>query len=146
MSDKARWRAYLDSNFFIRFVESEDERLAPLFAHLEAGLLTLHTSELTLAELLVGPLRTANADLSERYEDIIGASDWLQASPVSREILKRSAEIRATIGNKQPDANHVATAMAEACNVFVSSDKRLKMPETMKRIGLDEVAIEEVWP
>ncbi|WP_128291961.1 hypothetical protein [Afifella aestuarii] len=31
-------------------------------------------------------------------------------------------------------------------NVFVSSDKRLKMPETMKRIGLDEVAIEEVWP
>jgi predicted nucleic acid-binding protein len=146
MSLSVRWRVYLDSNFFIRYVESEDESLLDLLERGAADLLTLHTSELTLAEVLVDPIQSGDQSRAAMYGDLLTGDEWLEIVPVSREVLTRSAEVRATIGNKLPDAIHIATAIARACNVFLSSDKRLRLPEHITQVKLEDVNELDVWP
>lgn len=141
-----RWRVYLDSNFFIRFVESGDEALLFLFEQASADLLTLHTSELTLAEVLVDPLRQGDRLREASYMDLLTGDDLMEVVPVGRDILIRSADGRADFGNKLPDAVHVATALACACNVVLSSDRRLRLPSEMTRIGLEDVKDLDLWP
>lgn len=54
---------YLDSNIFIYFIERRSgyyEALNPIMRQIDAGELFATTSELTLAEMLVGPLRKGN--------------------------------------------------------------------------------------
>jgi predicted nucleic acid-binding protein len=142
----SRWRVYLDSNFFIRFVESRDDSLLTLFEREATDLLTLHTSELTLAEVLVEPVKLGDKVLADEYSDFLAGDDTLEVVPISRDILSQSAQVRATIGNKLPDAIHVATATACSCNVFVSSDKRLRLPEDVTRVALEDVDNLDVWP
>ena len=146
MSVFFRWRVYLDSNFFIRFVESRDEALLLLFERAAADLLTLHTSELTLAEILVDPIKLGDTSRAGAYADLLRTDEWLEVIPISREVLVRSAEVRATIGNKLPDAIHVATATTSSCNVMLSSDKRLRLPEQMRRVRLEDAEDLDLWP
>jgi predicted nucleic acid-binding protein len=141
-----RWRVYLDSNFFIRFVESEDLGLLALFERQAANLLTICTSELTLAEVLVDPIRLEDQQRARIYEDMLAPGGWVEMVPVDRQILRRSADIRATIGNKLPDAIHVATAAVQSCNVFLSSDKRLRLPREVTQVALDEIGNLDLWP
>jgi len=141
-----RWRVYLDSNFFIRFVESRDERLLHVFEQEAADLLTLYTSELTLAEVLVEPIRTGDLSLAGEYREFLSDDQQIDIVPIDRSILVRSAEVRATIGNKLPDAIHVATAAARSCNVFLSSDKKLRLPAQMSRVALEDADDLDQWP
>jgi len=146
MTNSPRWRVYLDTNFFIRLAEGRDEKLLHVL-NLEAdGAARLHTSELTLAELLVAPLRDKNHALANQYEATFDGESGLQTVPVDRQILRASAEIRAEIGNKLPDAIHIATAMRQDCNVFFSSDRRLRLPASLVQIPLEGVAREAMWP
>ena len=141
-----RWRVYLDSNFFIRFVESRDERLLHVFEREAADLLTLHTSELTLAEVLVDPIRAGDLSLTQECREFLSDDQQIDVVPIERSILIRSAEIRATIGNKLPDAIHVATAAARSCNVFLSSDKKLRLLPQMSRVALEDANDPSRWP
>jgi predicted nucleic acid-binding protein len=132
-------RIYLDANAFISSVEGESDALAFLVGQASAGLVELYTSELTLAEVLVSPLKKAQLELVELYELMLVSDDTLSVVPVDRDILRRSADIRAALGNKGADAIHVASAVSSACAAFVSSDKRLRLPDGMTRIDVDRV-------
>jgi predicted nucleic acid-binding protein len=46
--------------------------------------------------------------------------------PVSKEILVKSAQLRAELNNKLPDSIHLATAIEHDCDVFIGNDKSLK--------------------
>ncbi len=137
---------YLDSNALIRFVEGTEVPLLSLLQHAKRGRAQLFTSELTLAEVLVGPLKQKQGDLIVIYEQLLGDSAAMTMVPVSQTILRASATIRAEMGNKGPDAIHVATAVACACSVFVSSDKRIKLPVGMRRIDADHVGSLDLGP
>ena len=123
-------RAYLDANVIIRFVENEDPGLQFLFEQATIGKWDLVTSEMTLAEVLVTPLRERDDRLSTIYDDLLSGHEELEIVPVSRAVLRRSAEIRALLGNKGVDAIHIATAIEANCSAFVSSDLRLRLPNT----------------
>lgn len=131
--------AYLDANAIIRFIESEDDGLLHLFKQAAASVIRLVTSEFTLAEVLVVPLKAGNKQLVRIYEDLMTEGALLDVRPVGRDVLRRSADIRANLGNKGPDAIHVATALAADCAYFVSSDRRLKLPGSMTQIPIDRV-------
>ena len=124
-------RVYLDTNVFIRFVESDATALGRLIDRADAGRLTLTTSELTLAETLVVPMRLGRRDLIDAYEALLSGT-LIEVLPISRRILTESAAIRATIGNKGMDAIHVATAVLADCTVFVSSDAGLRLPPAIE--------------
>ena len=130
---------YLDTNFVIRFVESEDWRLLQVLEQAGPGLLELFTSELTLAEVMVGPLKSGDQALATYYQEFLTTDEFLQVVPIDRVILLETARIRAQYGTRTPDAIHCATALGAGCSVFLSSDARLRMPQ-----GLDRVALEDI--
>lgn len=141
----ARWTIYLDANAFIRFLESDETQIANLFEMVAPGMARLYTSELTLAEVLVAPLREGDRKLIDAYEDFISTDETLTVVPVDRAILRWSAEIRATLGGKTPDAIHTATALANGCNIMVSSDQRLRLPASLRRVAVEDVDKVEAW-
>ena len=142
---KIRKSIYLDTNVSIRFVESEDADLLFLFEQAAADIVELVTSEFTLAGVLVGPLRSGDARLAGVYEDFLTSDNVLTVIPVDRTIMRKSAEIRARSSTKGPDALHVATAVASGCHTFVSSDRRLQVPEELVRLDLSDVQDIDRW-
>ncbi len=98
---------YLDTNVVIQPIEANEEALLFLIENAAADLLCLYTSELTLAEVLVGPLKSGNGELVAQYEDMLTSDDVLEIVPIDRSVLRRSAEIQAVFGIKGYDSIHV---------------------------------------
>lgn len=134
----ARFGAYVDANIVIRLIEIGDDEIRSFVEHLQARDGEMVTSELTLTEVLVAPLRSADEGLVRHYEAFLESGGGVSMIPVSRAILRQSAELRARFRYKTPDAIHVASAEASGCRLFVSADKRLNVPETLTRINVDE--------
>ncbi len=88
------------------------------------------SSELTLAEVLTKPIAdaklTGNWALVDAYRFSIQDKANLQTIvPVSRAVLDMAADVRSENGSlRLPDAIHLATALSEACSVFVTNDLR----------------------
>ena len=133
-------RLYLDANFFIAFVESPLWDFGGVIRRVETAPGSLVTSEFTVAEVLVLPFKTGDLALAQTYEDLWSRPGVFPMVPVSAAVLRRSAEIRATLGNKTPDAIHVATAVETGCTLFLSSDQRIRLPEGLRRVSLEDAA------
>ena len=136
---------YLDANAIIRFVETDDDLFESLLDHIRNGANRLCTSEFTLAEVLVLPLRENDIELLSVYETLFAADSEMDIVPVDRATLRRSAELRATLGNRAPDAIHIATAELTGCAVFISSDLRIHLPDGMRRIDAEAVREINIW-
>jgi len=130
---------YLDANVFIRFLEAEEKPLLSMFARAAEGALALHTSELTLAEVLVKPFRDRDFRLAEAYRELVKSSDLLALMAIDRTLLEESAMLRSWTGNKLADSIHVATAKRCGCAIFLSEDARLKLPDGMLRMTPSEL-------
>lgn len=120
-------RVYLDANIFILAMETRgavSDELMRLLAGELADQLALITSDLTLAELLVGPIKTGNKSLVSTYEGIVNSNATVETAPVSRDILGASAWLRAVVTSlKLPDAIHLATAASMSCTKFLTDDR-----------------------
>ena len=124
-------RVYLDTNIFIYAVEGYEPEAAflqGLLAALEEGRFAAVTSELTLAEVLVKPFGLGREDAVAAYTELLTPSVRLTVPPVGRAILVEAARQRAALGTPMPDAIHVATALAAGCELFLTNDRRLRMP------------------
>jgi predicted nucleic acid-binding protein len=121
-------RVYLDANLFIYAAEcpASFPNLVTLLKRLDLGELSAVTSALTIAEVLVVPLRTRNKTLEMAYRNRLMTGSTLTISDISEAILISAATLRAfTPGIKLPDAIHVATAAVTGCTVFLTNDVRL---------------------
>lgn len=140
-------RIYVDANIVIAMFEAEGplrERLRGLVEIAEQRTGLLVTSELTLAECLVAPLRiletpgadqAAAADLIAAYEEAIRPAAAIDMVSVDRRVLTDAALLRARFGSlKLPNALHLATALAAGCDTFLSADA--KAAAIAGRIGL----------
>lgn len=117
---KAFGRVYLDTNIFVMSYEANDrysELLSEIFAKVDSqNNSRFVTSELTLSELLVRPIRENDDQAVRQYEDLIAPSDWLNFFPAAKPILIAAAVLRAQNSTlKLPDAIHVATAIYAKC-------------------------------
>ncbi|MGJ3265655.1 MAG: type II toxin-antitoxin system VapC family toxin [Salinarimonas sp.] len=133
-------RVYLDANVLIELVERWDAGLGRIVEDARAGRLLLVTSELTLAEVIVMPLRDGDAGLLAQYRDLFSQPELIACLPITRDVIERSGEIRATDGGKLADAIHLATAEIGGCKVFLSSDRRIRPRAPMVRIGIERIA------
>ena len=126
--DSKGLRVYLDTNVVIRGMERTDAsagevgRLTELAEH---GKLALVTSELTLSEVLVGPLKLGDDLLEKAYLDMLTQDPIFELRPITREVLIESSRIRARSSAILPDSLHVATAALAGCRFIVSYDRRL---------------------
>jgi predicted nucleic acid-binding protein len=136
---------YLDTNVFIRAVEGTDEASAPaktlidVLRNRPAGIAV--TSEITLAEVLATSRRSDAAPLHIKrpaYLDLLVWSGLFTLVPVSRDILRQTADFRETANLKLPDAIHLVSAAQARCRFFVSADKDFeRMPKGMELVGSD---------
>ena len=121
-------RVAVDTAIFIYWIE-EDPRFMPLvepfFEEVAAGAREIVTSALTLLELLVVPYRAGNADLAQRYEELLTNSRGIAVIDLSRDQLRIAAQLRAATGVKTPDALQLAAALGAGCTTFVTNDRRI---------------------
>ena len=135
-------RVYFDTCAFIEAFERRSPLSAALLKYLNwtrNGWPLVVTSELTLAELLDLPLRQGQERLTVFYDGFVRSSDTLLALPVSRAVLRLSADLKASgYCSKLPDAIHLATAVDTGCECFVTNDRRLRFPHDIQPVGMNE--------
>ena len=138
-------RIYLDANIWIYFLEGlplYGQPLNALFEAADAGSLTLFTSELTLAEILVRPTKEGNFNKQQTYANIITNVNVSTAVPIDRSILIASASLRASTKLKLPDAIHAATAIATNCTTFLTNDQQFRTVPGLHTVLLSQATEE----
>ncbi len=123
-------RHNVDTNVFIAMFERSDERAGRLLHMFTSGYRAdddpFLTSEITLAELLVLPLRQKDERLTSVYQRWVKSDSLVVSKAVDRDILFAAAGLRADDGSlRLPDAIHLATAMRFGCRMFLTFDARL---------------------
>ena len=135
-------RVYLDANIFIYAAENPTAfpQLITLLKRLDAGDLSAVTSALTLAEVLVIPIRRGDKALEFSYRRRIASGNSLTVLDITRDILIKAAEIRAkSSGIKLPDAVHAATCLNVGCSSFLSNDIRIRGISELPVVLLNEL-------
>lgn len=133
---------YVDTQISIYTVE-KFPNYAPLCLPLwqagQASVITIVSSELSLLETLVMPLRNQDAALISDYRHLLLHSD-MKLLPITQEILEDAARLRAQIsGLKTPDAIHAATALRYGCALFITNDTGFRRVPGLPLVLLDEV-------
>lgn len=132
---------YLDTPVIIYTVEANPtyySLLQPLWLKFQTGEIELVTSELTLMETLVLPLRNANTTLVSDYDLLLSSSE-IQLVPITLPVLRNAANLRATTSLKTPDAIHAATALGKGCTLFLTNDSGFRNVPSLPVVILSEV-------
>ena len=135
-------RLGFDTAPIIYFVEEHPRylaRLAPAFQNVAAGQLVGVTSVLTVAEVLVQPIRLGAAELQQAYTDRLLHSDHFEAWPIDATVAQRAAELRARFNVRIPDALQLATVIVAGCEAFLTNDMNLKRVADIRVLLLDEL-------
>ncbi|MGH2493350.1 MAG: type II toxin-antitoxin system VapC family toxin [Ktedonobacteraceae bacterium] len=133
---------YLDTNCFIYSVERIDPYRAVLdilWQAVSGGQLLVVTSELTLLEVLVKPLKMDDVTTATIFRIVLRHSPDVRMSPISQAVLEESARLRATLGLKTPDAIHAATAVLDDCALFLTNDPAFRRVPDLNVVVLSEV-------
>jgi predicted nucleic acid-binding protein len=133
-------RIYVDTNTVVYRVERTEPYysvLAPAWEALDLGRSEMITSELTLLEVLVKPLREGNPVLASFYRTVLLGSD-LSCHPIDRATLEVAASLRAAYRLKTPDAIHAATALRNGSSMFLTNDTGFRRVEGLNVAILSE--------
>ncbi len=138
-------RVYFDTNIFIYALEYNKEyrpHISSLFTQIQKSDGFIITSELALAECFVRPFQNKDKLSIKHYEDNIKSSNIMSVVTISKNILKIAAENKATYNNKLPDAIHLATALEEECDIFITNDTNIKVPVVMEKLILKKLLVD----
>lgn len=130
---------YFDTNVFVYVLNGAPGLAEAAVAWLEAclrGDIFGVTGELTLAELLVQPLRLNDAAAVATVRDLMLSSGAVSLLPHDRSCFERAALLRARHGLKMPDALHLATAQGAGAACFITNDRQLPSIDGLDVMGL----------
>lgn len=134
-------RVYADTSIFIYTIDKVPDYftlLRSMWSKYQTDKIELMTSELTLAEVLVLPLKNSDSLRINAYERLILASK-LRPIAIERIILREAARLRSTINIKTPDAIHAATGLINSCTIFLTNDRGFKRITGLPVVILSEV-------
>lgn len=132
-------KVYFDTNVFVYVLNAASLMSAVAVEWLDASLhgdIMGLTGELTLAELLVQPLRVNDAAAVAAVRDMVLESRAVALLPHDRTCFEKAAILRARHGLKMPDALHLATALGAGAACFVTNDRRLPSLEGLEVVSL----------
>ena len=132
---------YLDANGFIYSVERVEPYctlLEPMWRQARAGEFDVASSDITVLETLVKPLREGDEVVEMLLRSMFDAHE-VSLIPATRELWEDAARIRADTGLKTPDALHAATALSAGCALFVTNDTDFRRVEGLPIVVLDDL-------
>lgn len=132
---------YLDTSPIIYSVEKHADYwqiLTSLWQSLKAKEIEVLTSELTLLETLVQPIKQNNTNLVSAYETLLTKTE-IKLLPISFDVLRESANLRALKNLKTPDAIHASSAFSANCTHFVTNDDGFKRISNIDVIILSDL-------
>ena len=132
---------YIDTMALIYTVERYPAYLPllePLWRTAQTGTIEIVSSELTLMEALVGPLKSCNATLEKAFEQSLFGTQ-MRLLPITQAVLREAAHLRATTKLRTPDALHAATAQLASCVLFVSNDAGFRSVANLPLVILDDL-------
>ncbi len=113
----------LDSNPLIYRLESNARlgaRFATIFEAHRAGKLRFAVTTITIAEVMVGPLRAGNELLAREYKALL--ESWTVV-PLNSQLAESAARLRALLRLALPDAIQAAAAIAINAAALVTYDR-----------------------
>jgi predicted nucleic acid-binding protein len=114
--------------------------LEPMWQTAQTGAIEIVSSELTLLETLVGPLKSGNPVLEKAFEQALLGTE-MRLLPITQAILREAARLRATTKLQTPDALHAATAKAAGCGLFVTNDVAFRGVTSLQSVILDDLLV-----
>jgi predicted nucleic acid-binding protein len=121
-------RVYFDTNILIYVLENSAgyaPACVPFFSAVAKGEIIGCTGEMSLAELLVQPMRN-NDMLSMAKIRALFDGDYFDVLPHDRKSLELAAYIRATQGLRMIDAIHTAAAIEGRCTFMLTHDQQIQ--------------------
>lgn len=113
--------------------------LKPFFElRVKTGVNTVVTSAVTLAEVLVHPLRCQKVDLVARYRSLLTRGRNVVLVSIDPRIAERAAELRAAYGIRLPHAFQIAASLEHGATHFLTNDARLKRVTALTVLVLDD--------
>lgn len=135
-------RLYLDTAPLIYWVEAHPDyifKMDRIVDAIETTPLQALTSVLTLAEVMVQPLRVGNTDLAQEYHDILVIRDDYILVEISTDIAISAAAIRARHSLRTPDALHAAAAIRTGCDAILTNDRDFRRVTDLNVLVLDDL-------
>jgi predicted nucleic acid-binding protein len=133
---------YGDTQIFIYSVEKHPiyaPLLRPLWESVARGDHEVISSELTLLETLVGPLKKGDSALETDYENFF-VCPRIRLLPMTPSILRAGASLRATLSSlRTPDAIHAATARSCGCTLVLTNDVAFRRIPGLSVVILDDL-------
>lgn len=143
LSIPAESLVYLDASIIVYSVEKHPvyfPLLVPMWAQLQANKISIVTSELSVMESYIGPLKKSDSELLNDYRSFFDQQE-ISLIPIKRDILEVAARYRAALSTlRTPDAIHVATAVFAQASMFLSNDKTLRQLTTTPVVILQDYA------
>ena len=137
-------RVYLDANVFI-YAYEEHRLFSPparaLWALHGRGELRIVTSQWTLAEILIAPIRNRDRKAQQHYRKIFDSAAF-QVHAVGQDVLLEAARLTALLPLTLPDATHAATAKLTNCNHFITNDADFREVTTLNIVRLASLVLD----
>ena len=119
-------------------VEPYRTQLEPMWRQARAGEFRIASSEITISETLIRPLREGDA-LVEKLLRSLFDSEEVNLIPATRELWESAARVRADTGLKTPDALHAATALSIGCALFITNDNDFRRVQGLPTVVLNDL-------
>lgn len=114
-----------DSMVIIYYMEEHPDFLdvvEPLFDMIAVGRAQGYVSTISLVEVLVGPLRSGEDALVQRYRELLANAPNFTLISLTPSVAERAAHLRATHNLQTPDAVVAACVIEEGCTHLVTND------------------------
>ena len=109
-----------------------------LFAHIQAGKALAVISVLVAGEVLTGVKKAGDQEMILRYRHIFGTFPHLAVHDVDMRVMEKMSDLRAAYGLKTPDVIHMATALLNGAQAFVTNDAGLKRVNELDVLVLED--------
>ncbi len=132
---------YLDTSGFIYTVEHVEpyySLLEPMWRHAQTGQFVVMSSDITILETLVRPLRLGDTFLEAMFRETFNANE-VRIIPITRPVWGEATRLRAETGLKTPDALHAASAIYAGCTLFVTNDTDFRRVSDLPVIVLGDL-------
>lgn len=97
-----------------------------LFTALRDGQTEAQTSVVSLYQLLAEPYRSGRSEAGNRVYEALTAMRFLELRPVTPEVARRAAQVRARLARRAESCLQIATAIEGSADLFITQGSGLR--------------------